>query len=82
VGVTGLTAVGLSLMTSSFMMKHTESLVQVALIFSVISTGVMGVFGFLVGNVLLEAPTYRETTPMKQKNSAKTRYSFSRLGSY
>lgn len=53
VGVTGLTAVGLSCVALSFMMKNTETLVQISLIFSVISSGVVGVIGLVSGNVML-----------------------------
>ena len=50
VGVTGGTAVGLSCTALSFMMQHTEMLVQTALIFSVTSSLAVGVVGFVVGS--------------------------------
>ena len=53
VGVTGLTAVGLSCVALSFMMKNTETLVQTSLIFSVVSSGVVGVVGFVLGDMIL-----------------------------
>lgn len=53
VTVTGLTAVVLSTAALSFMMQNTETLVQMALIFSVLSSLAIGVVGFVMGSVLL-----------------------------
>jgi Plasma-membrane choline transporter len=53
VSVTGVTAVILSTAALSFMMKNTETLVQMALIFSVLSSLAIGVVGFMMGSILL-----------------------------
>ena len=51
--LTGASAVGLSIVALSWMMQHTESLVQVALIVSVLFSGLLAVVGFLTGEILL-----------------------------
>lgn len=49
----GLTSVGLSTFSLYFMMKHTESLVQTALIFSVCTSLAIGILGFLSGSIFM-----------------------------
>jgi hypothetical protein len=53
VGITGLTSVGLSCAALAFMMNHAESLVQTSLIFSVLTSLLVGIVGFLAGNLLM-----------------------------
>jgi Plasma-membrane choline transporter len=53
VGVTGLVAVGLSIIALSFMMNNTETLVQAALIFSVACSGIVAILGFMAGDLLM-----------------------------
>lgn len=53
VSVTSLAAVILSSAALSFMMKNTETLVQTALIFSVLSSLGIGIVGFMTGSILL-----------------------------
>jgi hypothetical protein len=50
---TGLAAVGLSSMALSFMMQHAKTLVETALIFSVLTSLAMGILGFIVGSILM-----------------------------
>lgn len=51
--VTGLSAVGLSTAALSLMMQHAETLVQMALIFSVLTSLAIGVLGFMTGSFLM-----------------------------
>ena len=53
VGVTGLSAVALSIGALSFMMQKAEILVQTALVFSVFTSLVVAVLGFMTGSVLM-----------------------------
>lgn len=53
VAATGLVAVALSVGALSFMMRHTETLVQTALLFSVATSLAVGVLGFLIGSVMM-----------------------------
>jgi len=53
VAATGLVAVALSVAALSFMMRHTETLVQTALLFSIATSLVVGVLGFLTGSILM-----------------------------
>jgi len=53
IGVTGLAAIGLSASALSFMMNHTEKLVQTALIFSVATSLAIGILGFVTGSMLM-----------------------------
>jgi len=53
VTIAALAAVALSTAALSFMMRNTETLVQTALIFSVLSSLAIGVVGFMLGNILL-----------------------------
>lgn len=53
ISVTGLTAVGLSIGGLSFMMQHSEILVQTALIFTVGTSLVVAVLGFMMGSMLM-----------------------------
>jgi hypothetical protein len=53
ISVSGLTAVGLSIGGLSFMMQHSEILVQTALIFTVGTSLVIAVLGFMMGSMLM-----------------------------
>lgn len=53
VAATGLVAVALSVGALSFMMRHTETLVQTALLFSVATSLAVGVLGFLIGSMMM-----------------------------
>lgn len=53
VSVTGVTSLGFSISALSFMMKNAESLVQSALVFSVASSLAVGIFGFMIGSMLM-----------------------------
>jgi hypothetical protein len=52
VGVTGLSSLIFSSLALSQMMKHTEILVQVALIFSVLCSLAIGIVGFMIGSIM------------------------------
>jgi hypothetical protein len=51
--VTGLTSVSLSSMALSVMMQHAKLLVEVGLIFSVATSLVIAIFGFMTGSIMM-----------------------------
>ena len=53
VSVSGIVAVGITFAALSFMMNHTELLIQVALIFSVLSSLAVCILGFMTGSILM-----------------------------
>ena len=50
---TGMTAVGLSAVSLSFMMNHAKLLVEVGLLFSVATSLVIAVVGFVMGSIMM-----------------------------
>lgn len=52
-GTTGLTAVGLSAISLSFMMQHAKTLVEVGLLFSVATSLVIAIAGFMMGSIMM-----------------------------
>ena len=53
VGVTAVTSIGIGSAALSFMMRYAKELVKTALVFSVIMSGIVGIFGFLSGQTLM-----------------------------
>jgi len=53
VGITGVAALALSVGALTFMMNHAESLVQTALIFSVVTSLAVGILGFMIGSIMM-----------------------------
>lgn len=53
VGICGILAIGLSCASLTFMMKNAEMLVQMALLFSIVTSVFMGLVGFMSGNLLM-----------------------------